>query len=236
MALFPTRLALAALDPQEYEALRSLGRACFHLRTEVELAGAAHSRICRMSEEAQDSEPDPAFTPLTTMLGQLMNPAYDQTRCAGDLSFAYTAAHTVLGIAVLDRLTTGRPPLDQAQLVELSAEPTLGTLRRALQVPVDRLLQWPAHGMSIKDAVDGRRAVLEELARIERDLRDPHALGPDVPEHRMDAAKVTTDSSPDVDPLWEAVIPLLDLVAEQTPFEIAHYLAHHPAERAGATA
>jgi hypothetical protein len=41
----------------------------------------------------------------------------------------------------------------------------------------------------------------------------------------MDTAKVSTDSSPDIDPLWEDVTLLLELVAEQTPFEIAHYLA-----------
>jgi hypothetical protein len=41
----------------------------------------------------------------------------------------------------------------------------------------------------------------------------------------MDTAKVSTDSSPDVDPLWEDVTDLLELVAEQTPFEIAHFLA-----------
>jgi hypothetical protein len=89
--------------------------------------------------------------------------------------------------------------------------------------------------MSVRDATEGRQAVLEELTVIERSLRSPMAMGPDVPEHRMDKAKLSTDSSPDVDPLCDRVTELMELVAEQTPFEIAHYLARTGAGSSSAT-
>jgi hypothetical protein len=121
------------------------------------------------------------------------------------------------------------------RIVELSTEPTLGQLRRSLEIPVAQLLEKSANSVSIKEAKEGRRAVLEKPADIERSLRDPLALGPDVPDHRMDGTKVSTDSSPDVDPLLENVTELLERVAEQTPCEIAHYLARTGAGSSSAT-
>jgi hypothetical protein len=232
VGLFPKQTDLAGLAPSEYEALRSLGRACVQLRTEVELADAAHSRVCRSMEDAGDTEPDPAFTPLSNVLDALSDSTYQQARHAGELCYTHTAAYTVLGIAILDRLTSDRPPLTVEHLVELSGEPTLGQLRDALQIPVAQLLRWPANPVSVRDATEGRQDVLAELDSIERSLRDPMAMGPDVTEYWMAAAKVSTDSSPGVDPLWDRVTEMLERVADQTPYEIASYLARTSAGRA----
>jgi hypothetical protein len=155
VALFPSRTDLEGLDPPRVRGPALAGPG---LRAAAHRGGArrqTHNRVCRSADDARDTEPDPAFTPLSTVLNDLSDLTYQQTRLASELAYTHIAAYTVSS----------------------------------------------------------------------NDLRDPRQLGPDVPDHRMDTAKVSTDSSPDIDPLWEDVTLLLELVAEQTPFEIAHYLA-----------
>lgn len=83
-------------------------------------------------EDAGDAEPDPAFIPLSNVLDALSDSTYQQARHAGELWYTHTAAYTVLGIAILDRLTSDQPPLTVEHLVELCREPTVGQLRAAL--------------------------------------------------------------------------------------------------------
>ncbi|MCX5346111.1 hypothetical protein [Streptomyces atratus] len=106
---------------------------------------------------------------------------------------------------------------------ELCEEPSLGQVREALSIPVERLLVARNDPSFWKRADDERQALIAGLDRAHRDIRVVDSARP-MTEQEAWSCRLTDHSPLRMDPMYEGILePLFD-VCEGTPLEIGWLL------------
>nr|WTB34825.1 hypothetical protein OG781_39875 [Streptomyces sp. NBC_00830] len=172
--------------------------------------------------ELRDRTEQAPFRYQDDAVGEIVHGAYDYERHTALTAWRYAAAAAV-GITVLERQATGKPPLTASAVRELCHEPTLGRLRDALSVPTAQFLPD-------NDPFD-RRDVTERWAKLREDVDDAIEIvaeiavdqGSAYPRTKEEAAGclMTEHSPPAADPVYEPILEPLFSVAEEAPYVIS---------------
>ncbi|MGP3945177.1 hypothetical protein [Streptomyces sp. 6N106] len=137
----------------------------------------------------------------------------------------------LLGITVLDRLVSGRPPLIRSVVKQLaSTEPTLGQLQEAFSIPSSRLRA----ARDVKEQQYGeeqRELLLAGLEGAYYNVMHQEVDGRRRGREEADGCWLTVVSEEGMDPFWDDLLkPVLHL-AESLPYEISCSLPYLGAYR-----
>ncbi|MET8624732.1 hypothetical protein ABZW30_13400 [Kitasatospora sp. NPDC004669] len=207
------------LSGPEVEALAALSEAVGDLTHEWHSALAVERRARSMGDAAERRLDGAPFGFHTEALSGLYHHAFRYGREIETLLWRYASASAALGITVLDRVVTGKPPLDEESIDRLCEEPTLAELESLLRIPVDRLLGAREAGVRAREE-ERRRRLLDGVEAAYEILTD------DMVEDRLDrptaaAAQLSVAAIEGCDAPWVALLDGVLTVAGQAPYEIA---------------
>ncbi|MFF2518469.1 hypothetical protein [Streptomyces sp. NPDC058086] len=226
---FPPFDDRGTLTTIELEALRSLHGAWLTALYEWQSASLVTDRLhaARELADLRDRTEQAPFRYQEEAVSEIVHGAYDYERHTALTAWRYAAAAAVLGITVLERLASGKPPLTASAVKELCQEPPLGRLRDALAVPAARFL--PAY-----DPFDERGEMTKRWAKLREGVDDAMAVvveiavdqGSAYPRTKEEAAGclMTESSPPTTDPVYEPILEPLFSVAEEAPYAISRVI------------
>jgi hypothetical protein len=222
---FPPFDDRGTLTTIELEALRSLHGAWLTARYEWQSASLVTDRLhaARDVTELRDRTEQVPFRYQDDAVGEIVHGAYAYERHTALTAWRYAAAATVLGITVLERHATGKPPLTASAVKELCQEPNLGRLRDALSVPTAQFLpdndpfdrrDMTERWAKLRESVDNAIEIVAEIAVDQ---------GSAYPRTKEEAAGclMTEHSPPTTDPVYEGILEPLFSVAEEAPYAIS---------------
>ncbi|MFD9597362.1 hypothetical protein ACFWA9_32055 [Kitasatospora sp. NPDC059973] len=208
----------------EYEALGSLHFAVNDLRHEWVSSGAVVERMIAMNDHADHADGDSPFSHRSQALSEVYRAASRYNRAVERVMWPCVSAYAVLGITLLDRVVTGRGPLDHLTVRALSAEPTLAALLAALAVPVASLRRARSAEFLASEQQE-QKELLATAEGVYVNLADPARDRP-LDRVRAAACRLTEADDLRIDPLWDSLMEPLTALAEQNTLEISFYLAH----------
>ncbi|WP_438453291.1 hypothetical protein [Streptomyces asiaticus] len=228
---FPDLQDLGPLSEVEWETLRSLNRACVDLEQEWEAARVQASRAMTRLEVAEGYTEDGGFRYHVAAVDEVSEPAAQYERQISEITWRYASASALLGITVLDRLVSGRPPLNRSVVKQLaSTEPTLGQLQEAFSIPSSRLRA--ARGAKEQQfGEEQRELLLAGLKGAYYNVTHQEVDGRRRSREEADGCRLTVASEEGMDPFWDHLLePVLHL-AESLPYEISCSLPYLGAYR-----
>ncbi|WP_223864702.1 hypothetical protein [Streptomyces sp. 5-10] len=192
----------------EWQTLRSLNRACGDLQQEWAAVRVQYGRAMTRVEVAEGYTEDSEFRYHAEAMDAVCEPAAHYERRISEITWRYASASVVLGITVLDRLVSGRPPLNPSVVKRLaSIEPTLGQMQEAFSIPSS----WLRAARDTKE---------QQYAEEQRELLLATLKG----AHYN--VTLTVVSEEDMDPLWESLLEPVLRLAESLPYDISCSLSH----------
>ncbi|MCX4681879.1 hypothetical protein OG413_42515 [Streptomyces sp. NBC_01433] len=201
------------------QALRSLYHACNAGQAAWRSALALVDGLSTQMETVEEYDRGRRFQHHVEAVNAARSGAYRYERELGLTAWRYASAHAVLGITVFDRLVTGTPALTASKVDELCEEPTLEQLRRALSIPVERLLSARKDPSHRKRTDEERQALITMLDCAHRDIRVVDAARP-MTEREAWSCRLTDHSPLGTDPMYEGILEPLFNICEETPLEI----------------
>ncbi|WP_188306922.1 hypothetical protein [Streptomyces sp. CBMA123] len=168
------------------------------------------------AERRRDGAP---FDSHVQALSGFCHHAFVYGRGIETLLWRYARAGAALGITVLDRVVTGKRPLDQESLKRLCEDPTLAELEALLRIPVDRLL-GARDAAALARANERRQRLLDGVEVACGILTD------DMIEERIDRPKaagsqLSVAAIEGCDAPWAALLDGVLTMATEMPYEIA---------------
>ncbi|MGW7617495.1 hypothetical protein ACWGLG_16840 [Streptomyces antimycoticus] len=118
---FPDLRDLGSLSGVEWETLRSLNRACVDLQQEWEAARVQTGRAMARMEVTEGYTEHSRFRYHAAAMDAAYDPAAQYERRISEITWRYASASMLLGITVLDRLVSGRPPLNPSVVKQLAS-------------------------------------------------------------------------------------------------------------------
>ncbi|MEV5203221.1 hypothetical protein [Streptomyces sp. NPDC053720] len=202
------------------QALQSLHHACNASQAEWRSALALVDRLSAQMETAESHGEGRPFPHHVEAVNDARSGAYRYERELGLTAWRYASAHAVLGITLFDRVVAGVPALSASKVDELCEEPTLEQLRRALSIPVERLLSARKDPSYRKRAHEDRQALIAGLDYAHRDIRVVDPACP-MTEEEAWSCRLTDHSPLGTDPMYEGILEPLLNICEETPLEIS---------------
>ncbi|MFJ2191613.1 hypothetical protein ACIOJE_27390 [Kitasatospora sp. NPDC087861] len=219
MSEFPSKDQLSVLSKLELEALATINEAVGDLAHEWHSAIAVERRARSLGDSAERRLDGASFNSHAQALSGLYHHAFVYGRGVEALLWRYASAGAALGITMLDRVATGKPPLDQESLKRLCEEPTLAELEALLRVPVDQLL-GARDADALARANERRQRLLDGVEVAYGILTD------DMIEERLDrstaaGSQLSVAAIEGCDAPWIALLDGVLAMATQMPYEIA---------------
>ncbi|MEU1276697.1 hypothetical protein [Streptomyces sp. NPDC005799] len=215
---------LGEQTPAEWETLVPLHAVCMGLWQEWESAtvqtdhaltrreiAAAYTRNTRLSHHQQSFD-------------EVYGAALAYGWQIGEITWRYASATAVLGVSVLERLVSGRPPLNDAHVQQLATrEPSITQLLYAFSIPANRL--FTARGkLHIEHAEESRQELRQRLEAASDLLTCEYISSKSPVKTPIADRQLTSLSKPGESPYWlDFLEPMLNF-SELLPHEIAHYL------------
>jgi hypothetical protein len=225
---FPDLGDLGPLGPEEWRALRSLNRAYVDLGQEWESARAQSERLSVKVDLIEGYAGTAAPAHHLAAMHEVCGQAIGYEERVGAAAWRYASAAAVLGMAVMDRLLDGRPPLTDDALESLGDhEPTLGLLKRTCGERYGRLIASTESRCGNQS--ESQRTLLALLSDVEYDLCDADTYNVPLNSLEIDACRLTHIPDNGVEPTWTPLLrPFLNL-AESIPYSIAWWVERHTA-------
>nr|WP_161558440.1 hypothetical protein [Streptomyces antimycoticus] len=223
---FPDLRDLGSLSGVEWETLRSLNRACVDLQQEWEAARVQTGRAMARMEVTEGYTEHSRFRYHAAAMDAAYDPAAQYERRISEITWRYASASMLLGITVLDRLVSGRPPLNPSVVKQLaSTEPTLGQMREAFSIPSSRL-RAARDTKEQQYGEEQRELLLATLKGAYYNVTHQEVDGRRRSNEEADGCRLTVVSEEGMDPFWESLLePVLHL-AESLPYDISCSLPH----------
>lgn len=224
---FPDLKVLGPLSEVEWQALRSLGRACVDVCAEWDIACTASAGLVTRLDLVEDYAGQGPFLHHVVAVREVWRQASVHERRMGEIAWRYVSAAVVLGAEVLDRLLAGRAALS-AELVDHLAghEATLDALSAACDGTYARLIA-ARNDDRFGTEGDSRKQLLALLDRAYSNVAHMQGDGRVLTREEASQWQLIAASKEDTDPLWEDLLtPMLDY-AENLLFQIAYRIDHH---------
>ncbi|MFI9781111.1 hypothetical protein ACIHCV_41915 [Streptomyces sp. NPDC051956] len=221
---FPNVNALGPVSALEWDTLHALNLAYIQAHAQWDATLAASRVLSAQMEMAEGwnlGDAAPYHREAVDDLARLASRHDDQMAA---VAWRYASAGLVLGMAVLDRLMQGTPPLSHKEILALGErEPTLAQLEAVLQEPFDRLIQFrddDLGGLYRSDRDELRTRVETAFLNVQEDQ-------PGISRDQAGRTRLAAASEPNRDPLWEELLPGVLKVAESLPYDISFWLDYH---------